>query len=329
MSVYVCLLWLAGLGKSPQASSKETKDGVRRQLASLQKETGLTLAGFPSNYFLHIAFKDRSVSIERTSLPGSRTAEGTLSPDGSEVAFRWSTPSLPEPENEILAVVRRDGTGIREYPQIRMLATPCWSPDKSRIAVFAVVSKQGEPYRTGLLLLDLNSGVLEEIFPGGFVASECWSPDGKQLAYSARKSSERNGTDSRKNWREVYTQIGIYDIAQKSWHEISQGNEPVWSPDGKWIAVLDGDHYYAIQPSGAERKVLVQAKDLWGNLAWSPDSRFIAYAVSHVDFMNPSGVSRIHVRRLADAADDWVADKLMLGTTVRWIKIGNGVGSPR
>jgi Tol biopolymer transport system component len=88
---------------------------------------------------------------------------------------------------------------MREYPKIKILATPCWSPDKSRIAVFAVVSKQGEPYRTGLLLLDLNSGLLEEIFPGGFVASECWSPDGKQIVYAARKSSERNGTDPRKN----------------------------------------------------------------------------------------------------------------------------------
>lgn len=98
----ICLLLFTVLGKSPQAASKENKDGVRRQLASLQKETGITLAGFPSNYFLHIAFKDRSVSIERTSLPGSRTAEGALSPDGSEVAFRWSTSSLPQPENEFL-----------------------------------------------------------------------------------------------------------------------------------------------------------------------------------------------------------------------------------
>jgi Tol biopolymer transport system component len=319
------LVLLFASGELPRVFSNERKEGVRAQLASLQAETGLTLSGFPSNYLLRVDFASRDVSIETTSMPASRTAEGALSPDGAEVAFRWADPSLPVPEDEILAIARHDGTGMREYPKIRILKTPCWAPDKSRIAVFANVTKPGERYREGLVLLDLSSGAVEEITPGGFVSPECWSPDGKQIVYSAREpQGPREADQPHKNWREVYTRVGIYDVARKNWREIAHGNEPAWSPDGGWIAFLDGNHYYAIRPSGVERKPLLQAKDLWGGLAWSPDSRFVAYAVSHVDFMNPSRVSRIRVRRLVDGSDDWVADKLTLGIYLRWIRVGSG-----
>lgn len=316
------LVLLFASGELLRVFSNERNEGVRAQLASLQQETGLTLAGFPSNYLLWIDFASRVASIEITTMPASRTAEGALSPDGAQVAFRWAAPSQPVPTDEILAIAHRDGTDLREYPKIRILKTPCWAPDKSKMAVFANVAKPGERYREGLVLLDLRSGAVEEISPGGFVAPECWSPDGKQIVYSARELQGQH--DPGKSWREVYTRVGIYDIARKYWHEIARGNEPAWSPDGSWIAVLDGNRYFAIRPSGAERKSLLQAKDLWGGLTWSPDSRFVAYAVSHIDFMNPSRVSRIRVRRLVDGSDDWVADKLMLGTSFRWIQVGSG-----
>ncbi len=49
-----------------------------------------------------------------------------------------------------------------------------------------------------------------------------------------------------------------------------------WSPDGNRIAFLEADGYYAIRPSGSERKRLANKKDGLKALWWSPDSRFVA-----------------------------------------------------
>jgi Tol biopolymer transport system component len=296
---------------SAQAAPKEKRPGVRVQLASLQEETGLTLTAFSHGYIDSIGFAHRSYSWEHLPVPDSRTDEGVLSPDGAEVAFRWAPPSKPGTKR-ILAIMRRDGSGLHEYPNVREPGSPCWSPDKTKLVMSADVEKPGERYRAGLVLLDIGSGSVDEIGLEGSVTPQCWSPDGKQIAYTIVDSLG-------KGYYEVHGRIGVYDVVQENRRELVHGADASWSPDGNWIAFLDGNSYYAVHPSGTERKLLLSVKDPWCCLAWSPDSRFVAYAVTRLSFMNPSRVMRIYVRRLEDGSDDWVAKDVSLGSFFCWI----------
>jgi Tol biopolymer transport system component len=294
---------------SAQAAPKEKKPGVRAQLASLQEETGLTLTGFEYGNIDTIGFLHRSFSFKHMNMLESRSDNGVLSPDGTELAFRWLSPSRSGTPR-VLAIVRRDGSGLREYPSVREPASPCWSPDKTKLVISAHVQQPGERFRVGLLLVDLVSGSVEQIGPEAWVTPQCWSPDGRQIAYTVVDLRDKDGRHSR---------VGVCDITQKNWRELAHGEDASWSPDGNWIAFLDGNSYYAVHPSGTERKLLLSVKDPWCCLAWSPDSRFVAYAVTRLSFMNPSRVMRIYVRRLEDGSDDWVAKDVSLGTLFSWI----------
>ncbi len=55
------------------------------------------------------------------------------------------------------------------------------------------------------------------------------------------------------------------------------GRYATWSPDGNWIAFFEDDGYYAIRPSGNDKKLLFKKKDALTALWWSPDSRLVAY----------------------------------------------------
>jgi WD40 repeat protein len=124
--------------------------------------------------------------------------------------------------------------------------------------------------------------------------SQCWSPDDKKVVYDADDS------------------VRVYDAEQKQWLVLAKGKDATWSPDGKWIAFLDDDTYYAVAPSGENRKELFKASGALSGLWWSPDSRIVAY-VSRNRFGEPPliavdvGWVRLRVRRLSDNSEDWVA----------------------
>jgi tricorn protease len=58
-------------------------------------------------------------------------------------------------------------------------------------------------------------------------------------------------------------------------------NEPVPSPDGRWLAFSDKDYKLWVQDleEGGDPALVVQSQtDMPGDLSWSPDSRYLAYA---------------------------------------------------
>lgn len=53
--------------------------------------------------------------------------------------------------------------------------------------------------------------------------------------------------------------------------------EPLWSPDGHWIAFMSGDQLFVIRPDGSGLRRLTNSARDKRHYGWSPDSRTIAY----------------------------------------------------
>jgi hypothetical protein len=217
-------------------------------------------------------------------LPSGGTA--TISPDGTEIAFGIFRVVSVIPTH--LGVSRTDGTDLREYPYLEMPDQICWSHDNSILAMRVKDRRNDAPY--GLLVMNVETQTTQAVHHQGSLTSQCWSPNAKQLVYEADGNVE------------------VYDANGSKSQLVSKGTHPTWSPDGSWIAFLDHDTYYAIRPSGAEKRELFYKKGASSGLWWSPDSTSVAY-VSQAGLLE-GGFSLdlesywLRVKRLGDGSED-------------------------
>jgi Tol biopolymer transport system component len=104
-----------------------------------------------------------------------------------------------------------------------------------------------------------------------------WSPDGSELAYTG--------------WNRGRTESAVFlasaDGSRR--RRLAAGRGPAWSPDGRWIAfaaVTRAGHFThfavaVIAPDGSRRRSLFRLRRRTaGQLAWSPDSRRVAFVDS-------------------------------------------------
>ena len=257
---------------------------LKKELADQQQTTGLTLASFSQRQIDFFGFCKKCGWSEPLPQLTHNAGYGVLSRDASRLALAWST-SGP---SDHLAIVNRDGSGWREFPQIASPGLICWSHDNSRLVMTAEVTSADAPSpHRALILFDLATGRLEQIGRSGAqVTAQCWSPDGSQIVYS------------------LDGKITILSLQSKEHREIAEGQNATWSPSGEWIAFYDGDKSYRlVKPSGeGERSFFKVRKDKTpSELVWSPDSKLVAYADCCYLFpLDPSNdTAKLRVRRVS------------------------------
>jgi Tol biopolymer transport system component len=266
------------------------QETVHDELVRLQRQSGLTLAAYYRG--LDTVIFSKRESFQEAELSSVKALEGVVSRDGTEIAFNLWLPN----SGSSLGVMHPDGTGLQGIREAAAGYNFCWSFDNSNLAMSLQNLKRGTtPPNDTLQILNLASRAMQEVDVRAIVTQQCWSPDGKQIVYEAED------------------EVRVFNLAQKTWGVLAKGRNPTWSSDGKWIAFLDDDTYYAINPTGENRKVLFKEKRAMSGLMWSPDSRIVAYA-SYNRRGEPTeiidvGMVRIRVRRLADNSEDWVAQE--------------------
>jgi hypothetical protein len=294
LKVLAAVIALTFLGAQPHSTKIV---GVRDQLASLQRESGLTVGAF-SWTVRSISFAKRKLAAD-TLLPPpvGRAQNGAVSPHGEQIAFEWRYPNSLSYESR-LAVANRDGTNVREFREIKNPDTVCWSPDESKLAVYSEAQK-GSPANGKLYLLDLPAHIVREIATGpALLTPQCWSPDDRQIVYEIPTSGAKTGEN----------RIVVYEFVQKASRDLGRGAYPTWSPDGKRIALYDQNGYYLLHWPELDRTLLLTVKNATTGLLWSPESLFVAYGVCCQYPLLEGANARIYVRRLSDNSEDWVAD---------------------
>ncbi len=171
---------------------------------------------------------------------------GRWSPDGSTIAV-----SLEQDGNSDLFLLTPEGRVIRrltEDPGIDV--SPTWSPDGRHLAFCS--SRRGGPQ---IYVMDVGSGNIRRLtFRGDYNTSPSWSPKGDQIAYTTRSGGFRvmvipaNGGEAR---------------------EITVGEDPSWSPDGRYVVLSHRGRLIVARKDGNSVKELTRRGGDDTSPAWS------------------------------------------------------------
>ncbi|UCM86464.1 amidohydrolase family protein [Streptomyces marincola] len=177
-------------------------------------------------------------------------------------------------------VRRRDLRSGRET----VLATggrvfPALSPDGHRLAALTMAGD--------LTVRDLGTGEERVLAPpltgGGLPGPPSWSPDGRHIALCDRNRLNNRFREGHHLIRVIDTRDGgsaLHSIAPHASLSDRYASGPVWSPDGRWMAVIAESALWLLPvrpdgtPDGPARRLTREAAD---HPSWSADSRTLLY----------------------------------------------------
>jgi dipeptidyl aminopeptidase/acylaminoacyl peptidase len=271
-----------------------------KKLAWVETLTGKD--GAPDgNTAIYLADREANASPKRITAASGAVprAEGNVawSPDSKQIAF---LSDAVKPGQLQVYVVNAAGGPTKKLTNVKgLLATPKWSPDGENIAVLftenaprAAGPLVAEPPETGeikdaffeqrLALVDVAIGDLRQLSSADtYVYEYDWSPDGKRLVVTAARGNGDN------NWwiAQIYTLDTGLGILKSIYKPSLQIARPVFSPDGKKIAFVEGlmsdedsvggDIFTIPATGGQAQNVAPEIKASANWLAWTPDAKIL------------------------------------------------------
>ncbi len=298
-----------------------------------------------SNSHVWMVSFDGKSDLEVTSSQDSESAP-RWSPDGKYLSFTSSRPG-PAKGSQVWLLDRQGGEAMQLTDVKGKLQSYEWAPDSKRLALLigdsdpdaeppAEGAKPKPPkpivldrYRfkqdiqgylrsdrhTYIYLFDIATKKLDRLTAGKWDESApSWSPDGKWIAFLSNHTKDPD--------RDPYTQLFVAEsragAIEKELTTIDDRvarTRPEWSPDGKWIAILQTDEkkydQYSMQrlalvaADGSSKAALVKAAAALDRGVASPrfsaDGRSISFLVTDDRSVYPARValSGGSVQRLA------------------------------
>ena len=246
-----------------------------------------------------------------------RVGAPAVSPEGDWVAYTVSQPDTKEDKGQShLWMVKWDGSARIQLTYGKEGASsPRFSPDGKYISFMS--SRPGPAKGAQVWVLDRRGGEAEQLtgITDQELEGYSWSPDGKKLLLTLHPKAEPDAEEGkppappkpivmdRYHFKQdmqgylrndAWDSLYIYDLAAKKAEKLTtaknvQEEDAAWSPDGAWIAfVSDQDpdpdrtnntdvFVVAAKAGSVARKLTTWSGPDGGHLAWSPDSKSIAY----------------------------------------------------
>jgi dipeptidyl aminopeptidase/acylaminoacyl peptidase len=265
---------------------------------------------------------DGTRQVRLTSSPESESRP-RWSPDGRYLAFTASRGEEEEKKKGAQVwLLDRSGGEAQKLTDVKgNISEYAWSPDGKRLVLavddldpseLAEKKKDGKPatkppvvidryhfkqdrlgylgvLRTHLYLFDLERRAIETLTSGVWdEASPEWSPDGRWIAFVSRRGPDPDRSTNSDIWL-VEATAGAAP-RQLTTSTNPDGGRPAWSPDGAFIAYLQGDEprFYAynqnrlaiVPVAGGVPRVLTASLDRTvSSPEWAPDGKSLFVTV--------------------------------------------------
>jgi Tol biopolymer transport system component len=196
--------------------------------------------------------------------PDVSASAAAWSPNGNLIAFEQRAVQDDTIGDPVIWLAQPDGTSfgpVTEGAQVGI--APVWSPDGSRLAFTETTSQTVTIYAFTSAF---------QTFPDSSGEPVTWAPDSAVLIYTSSTGTL---------WR---ADLASEQRTTLSPQQRGSAQTPAWSPDGRWVALVQQETptaaaaLWLMRPDGSDRQPLPHPGDASDSQpTWSPDSQQLAF----------------------------------------------------